>query len=159
MNYMFADGFMGTRAPFFMDVVTLIVALLPLLIYSAILLARKGMYKTHALMQNLIFIISVIVIGYFESGVRLGGGFDAFIIGSGVSHTYASIVMVAHIIIATVTLFYWIGTIFRANSEFRKKILPGRASASHKFLALKTFLGIIFTSFSGIWVYLLLFVY
>jgi len=159
MDYMFADGFMGTRAPFFMDVVTLIVALLPLLIYSAIVFAKKGMYKTHALMQNLIFIISVIVIGYFESGVRLGGGFDAFIIGSGVSHTYASIVMVAHIIIATVALFYWVRIIFRANREFRKGLLPGRASRGHKLLALKTFLSIIFTSFSGIWVYLLLFVY
>jgi len=159
MEYMFADGFMGTRAPFFMDVVTLIVALLPLLIYSAILLARKGLYKTHALMQNLIFIISVIVIGYFESGVRLGGGFDAFIIGSGVSHTYASIVMVAHIIIATATLFYWTSTIFTANKEFYTGHLPGTASTAHKRLALKSFLGIIFTSFSGIWVYLLLFVY
>jgi putative membrane protein len=159
MNYMFADGFMGTRAPFFMDVVTLIVALLPLLIYGGILLARKGRYKTHAFIQNLIFLMSIIVIAYFESGVRLGGGFDAFIIGSGVSHTYASIVMVAHIIISTATLFYWVGTIFSANSEFRKKILPGSASSTHKLLALKTFLGIIFTSFSGIWVYLLLFVY
>ena len=159
MDYMFADGFMGTRAPFFMDVVTLIVAFLPLLIYSAVLLARKGLYKTHALAQNFIFVVSVVVIAYFESGVRLGGGFDAFMIGSGVSHTYASIVMVAHIVVASLTLFFWVRTIWSANSEFRKKILPGRASASHKLLALKTFLGIIFTSFSGIWVYLLLFVY
>jgi putative membrane protein len=159
MEYMFADGFMGTRAPFFMDIVTLIVALLPLLTYSSILFARRGRYKMHALTQNLIFVISVIIIGYFESGVRLGGGFDAFMIGSGVSHTYASIVMVIHIIIATVTLFYWVGIIFTANNNMRKKVLPGSASIAHKSLAFKTFTGIIFTSFSGIWVYLLLFVY
>jgi len=127
MNYMFAPGFIGTRAPFFMDIVTLIVALLPLLVYGAILLARGGNYKSHAVVQNIIFIFSVIIIGYFEMGVRIGGGFDAFISESGVSH--------------------------------RQKTLPGRASQGHKILAVKTFVGIVLTSFSGIWVYLLLFVY
>jgi putative membrane protein len=159
MEYMFADGFIGTRAPFFMDVVTLIVAILPLLVYSGILLARKKMFKVHAFIQNVIFLVSVIVLGYFEGGVRSSGGFDAFIIGSGVSHTYASVVMLVHIFIATATLFYWVQTLYTANRDFRKKMLPGRSSNRHKILALKTFLGIIFTSFSGIWVYLLLFVY
>ncbi|MEO1938547.1 MAG: DUF420 domain-containing protein [Sulfurimonas sp.] len=159
MQYMFADGFMGTRAPFFMDLLTLVVALLPLVIYGGILLARKKLYKTHAAIQNLIFLLSVIVIGYFETGVRVSGGFDAFMLGSGVSHTYSSIVMVVHIAIATATLFYWIRTIVTANREFYKGILPGSASLSHRDLAVKTFLGISLTSFSGIWVYLLLFVY
>ncbi|MDQ7067856.1 MAG: hypothetical protein Q9M40_07695 [Sulfurimonas sp.] len=41
MNYMFESGFLGTKAPFFMDFVTLLVALLPVLVYGAILLAKK----------------------------------------------------------------------------------------------------------------------
>ena len=159
MNYMFAPGFIGTRAPFFMDVVTLIVALLPLLVYGAILVARNGHYKIHAIMQNIIFIFSVIIIGYFEMGVRVGGGFDAFISGSGVSHTYASVVLGIHILIATVTLFYWVMTVVFGNREYRAKQLPGLASRAHKKLAVKSFVGIVLTSFSGIWVYLLLFVY
>jgi len=159
MNYMFEAGFLGTRAPFFMDVVTLIVAALPLLVYLGILFARKKSYKIHALIQNVIFVVSVIIIGYFELGVRVGGGFKAFMIGSGVSHTYASVVLGLHIIIATVALFYWIWLIMRADVEFFKKLLPGRASRAHKALAMKTFIGIVLTSFSGIWVYLLLFVY
>ena len=159
MDYMFTQGFLGTRAPLFMDVVTLIVAVLPLLVYGAIVLARKKFYKAHGFVQNIIFVVSVIVVGYFEYGVRVGGGFDAFIKGSGVSHTYASIVLGLHVIIAIVTLFYWSVTIFQANYQFLKKSLPGPKSNSHKILALKTFLGIVCTSFSGIWVYLLLFVY
>ena len=159
MNYMFASGFIGTRAPFFMDIVTLIVALLPLLVYAAILLARKGEYKLHAIVQNIIFIFSVIIIGYFEMGVRVGGGFDAFISGSGVSHTYASVVLGLHIVIAIVTLFYWVMTVVFGNREYRAKQLPGLASKAHKKLAVKTFVGIVLTAFSGIWVYLLLFVY
>ena len=159
MDYMFEQGFMGSRAPLFMDVVTLIVAILPLLVYGAITLARKEFYKAHALSQNMIFIVSLIVVGYFEYGVRIGGGFDAFIKGSGVSHTYASIVLALHVLIAVATLVYWSITIVKANYQFSKNLIPGPKSDAHKRLALKTFLGIIFTSFSGIWVYLLLFVY
>lgn len=159
MQYMFEPGFIGTRAPFFMDFVTLIVALLPLLVYAAILLARRGHYKLHAIVQNLIFIFSVIIIGYFEMGVRMGGGFDAFISGSGVSHAYASVVLGIHIVIATVTLFYWVMMIVFGNRDYRLKQLPGIASRTHRHLAVKTFIGIVLTSFSGIWVYLLLFVY
>jgi putative membrane protein len=159
MEYMFTEGFLGTRAPLFMDVVTLIVAVLPLLVYGAIVLARKKLYKVHAFMQNIIFIVSVIVVGYFEYGVRIGGGFDAFIKGSGVSHTYASIVLGLHVIIAILTLIYWSLTVVKANYQFSKELIPGPKSNKHKLLALKTFLGIVFTSFSGIWVYLLLFVY
>jgi len=159
MDYMFTQGFLGTRAPLFMDFVTLIVALLPLLVYSAIKLARNGLYKAHAFTQNIIFIVSVIVVGYFEYGVRIGGGFDAFMKESSVSHTYASIVLGLHVIIAVITLLYWSVTIFTANYQFMQRILPGIKSNAHKLLALKTFLGIVFTSFSGIWVYVLLFVY
>ncbi len=159
MDYMFAQGFLGTRAPLFMDVVTLIVAVLPLLVYGAIALARKKFYKAHGFVQNVIFVVSVIVVGYFEYGVRMGGGFDAFMEGSGVSHTYASIVLGLHVIIAVLTLVYWSRTVIKANYQAVKGVLPGLKSNEHKLLALKTFLGIVFTSFSGIWVYLLLFVY
>lgn len=159
MDYMFGAGFLGTRAPFFMDVVTLIVALLPLLVYAAIILAKKKMYKLHAFVQNIIFLFSVVVIGYFEYGVRIGGGFKAFIQNSDLSYTYVIIILGLHIFIATVTLLYWTLTIVRANYQFSKGTIPGVKSREHKLTAIKTFLGIIFTSFSGIWVYLLLFVY
>ncbi len=159
MNYMFEAGFLGTRAPFFMDMVTLIVVCLPLLVYAAILFAKSKRYKLHMLLQNVIFVFSVVVIAYFELGVRIGGGFKAFFVDSGVSHTYASVVLGTHILIATITLFYWVLIMIRVNYEFAKKLIPGRNSNAHKILAIKTFTGILFTSFSGIWVYLLLFVY
>ena len=159
MNYMFQAGFLGTRAPFFMDFVTLIVVFLPIIVFASILLARKGHYVLHALTQNFIFVFAVIVLGYFELGVRVGGGFDAFMQGSGVSHTYASIVLVMHILIALAMLFYWILTVLNANIQFKKGLIPGAKSRHHKLLAAKTFIAIVFTSFSGIWVYLLLFVY
>ena len=159
MDYMFEAGFLGTNAPFFMDLVTLIVAFLPMLIYFAIILARRRLYKAHAAVQNFIFIFSVIVVSYFEYGVRLGGGFDGFMSESHVSHSYALWVLVIHIIIATLTLFYWSKTIIKANYQMAKGLIPGIKAREHRLLAFKSYLGIIFTSFTGIWVYILLFIY
>jgi len=151
MQYMFEEGFLGTRSPFFMDFVTIIVALLPFLVAGAIYLAKMKKYKLHSFTQIVIFSISVIVLIYFETGVRVGGGFKAFMDGSSVSYGYAFFVLIFHIIIATSTLILWFITLIRV-----KKFLP---AGGHKLLGKITFVGITLTSLTGIWVYLLLFVY
>ena len=151
MEYMFESGFLGTRAPFFMDFVTLIVALLPFLMMGAIYFAKIKNYNLHKIAQYTLFIVSLIVVAYFEMGVRLGGGFDYFMEGSGVGHSYALIVLVFHIIIAVLTLFVWIMALTRAQRYLREN--------KHKQMGKITFVGIVLTSLTGIWVYLLLFVY
>lgn len=151
MNYMFESGFLGTRAPFFMDFVTLIVALLPFLMMGVIFFAKIKKYKAHQISQYILFVVSVIVVAYFEIGVRIGGGFDSFIEESSVAHNYALMVLIVHIIIATATLFVWVMALTRAKKYLREK--------KHKQMGKITFNGIILTSLSGIWVYLLLFVY
>lgn len=145
---MFVEGFLGTRAPFFMDFVTLIVALLPFLMMGAIKLATYKKYKAHAIAQIVLFIVSVIVVAYFEVGVRVAGGFDAFMKSSEVSYDYALYVLIFHIIIAVSTLVLWVLT-FSKNKK----------NGSHKLFGMFTFLGIIATSFTGIWVYMLLFIF
>jgi len=151
MEYMFHHGFLGTRAPFFMDMVTLIVALLPLLVAGTIYLARIKKYKYHAFLQIFIFAFSVIVLTYFEYGVRLGGGYKYFIEGTGASHNYVFIVLMFHIAISVVTLIIWI-----TNFAMIKKLL---ATHNHKKAGLLTFTGVVLTSLTGIWVYMLLFIY
>jgi len=159
MNYMFQPGFLGTKAPFFMDFVTLIVALLPLLVGVAISFARNRKYTLHARVQMAILIVSVIVVGYFEYGVRLGGGYETFVQNTHVSHDYLFIVLMVHIAISVFTLGIWGSTIWRALSDSRQGGLPGNYSKVHKKAGIRTFIGIVLTSLTGIWVYLLLFVY
>jgi len=160
MTYMFQPGFLGTKAPFFMDFVTLVVAFLPLLVGVAITLAKRGDYTLHAVVQSVIFVVSVIVVGYFEYGVRLGGGYEAFVQNTHVSHNYLFVVLVVHIVIAVVTLGIWSATLLRAYKESgRGGILPGVGSTAHKKAGMRTFWGIVLTSLTGIWVYLLLFVF
>jgi len=148
---MFDAGFFGTRAPFFMDLVTLIVSLLPLLVAGAISLARNRHYKAHSYVQISIFAFSVIVLSYFEYGVRISGGFNTFMEESSVSHNYAFIVLIFHVAVSVLTLIIWATTIFRA-----KKMLQ---SKKHRKAGLIIFTGVVLTSLTGIWVYFLMFVY
>lgn len=151
LGYMFEAGFFGTRAPLFMDLVTLIVSLLPFIVALAITFAAKKRYALHSYLQIIIFAFSVIVLTYFEYGVRVGGGFAAFMEESGVSYDYALVVLVIHIIIAVITVLLWAIAIFRA-----KKLLQ---LGVHRKMGLVTFAGVVLTSLSGIWVYFLMFVY
>ena len=146
MDYMFRDGFLGTRAPFFMDFTTLIVALLPFLISISIYFARKKSFRIHQISQIVILIFSATVITYFEYGVRLGGGFKEYMKGSSFSPDIALIILILHIIISTYTLFIWIATIINAKK-----------SQNHPKDGRRVALGIIATSITGIWVYIILF--
>jgi len=159
MDYMFETGFLGTRAPFFMDFVMIMVALLPLLTLAAIAMAKIKSYKLHALSQSIIFVVSLIVVGYFEYGVRAGGGFETFMEGSNTEHNYALYVLIFHISIALLTLIIWIKTLWSARKALKNNALPGTASLAHKRDGQITFIGIFLTAFTGIWVYVLLFIY
>lgn len=159
MDYMFQPGFLGTRAPYFMDFVMIIVALLPLLTLIAIGMAKVKSYKLHQTSQMIIFVVSLIVVGYFEYGVRVGGGFEAFMEGSNTTHNYALYVLLFHIATALITIGIWIKTIMSARKAIKNNALPGSASLQHQRDGKLTFAGIFLTSFTGIWVYVLLFVY
>ncbi len=156
---MFQDGFLGTRAPFFMDFVMIMVALLPPLVMGAISMAKVKKYKLHALTQRIIFILSVIIVGYFEYGVRAGGGFEGFMQESNASYSYAFYVLIFHILVAVITLVLWVKTLWSARVNTKSSNLPGAYSKSHKKAGQLTFFGIFMTALTGIWVYILLFVY
>lgn len=159
MDFLFQPGFLGTRAPLFMDIVSVIVALLPFLIYGAIMLAKKKDYNAHEKVQKLLFIVSVLVVGFFEYGVRMEGGYKNLMEGSSVSHDYLLYVLIFHIMISVVTLVLWIITLYRGNRDKKQSALPGLYSESHKKDGQRTFVGIILTMLTGAWVYMLLFVF
>ncbi len=159
MDSIFQPGFLGTRSPLFMDIVSVIVALLPFLIFGAILLAKKKNYKAHESVQKLLFVVTVIVVAFFEFGVRFVGGYKILMEGSSVGHNYFIYVLIFHIIISVVTLGLWTMTLYRARRYKRQKTLPGMDSNAHKKEGQRTFIGIILTMLTGGWVYALLFVF
>jgi len=159
MDFLFSSGFLGTRAPLFMDIVSVIVAALPFLVYWAISLAKKRNYSAHESVQKLLFIVTVIVVAFFEFGVRMEGGYKNLMEGSSVGHNYFIYVLIFHIIISVVTLILWVMTLYFAKRYKRQSTLPGLYSERHKRDGKRTFIGIILTMLTGAWVYALLFVY
>jgi len=157
MEYMFQSGFLGTRAPFFMDFVMIMVALLPLLVAVAISFAKKHKYNLHAVVHQIIFVAAAIVVGYFEYGVRAGGGYEGFVKGSSVSHVYAFYVLIFHIIVATLGFGVWLHTIWSARKDNQRNTLPGIYSQSHAKAGRRAFMWIVATAITGVWVYILLF--
>jgi len=156
MEYMFEAGFLGTRAPLFMDFVTVIVVLLPFLIGGSIYLARQKSYDFHQISQIVILIFSVIVVGYFEYGVRLGGGFSEYVQATTVDYNVALVILIVHIMIAIVTLYLWIATIYKARKS--NIIHHQQTPYNHKKAGMFTAMWIVATSVTGLIVYVILFV-
>jgi len=155
MEYMYKQGFLGTKAPFFMDLTTLIVAFLPFLLAIAIYFAQKRRYKIHTILQTVIYIVSAIVVGYFEYGVRTGEGFKDFLKSTSVSHNYIFLVLTFHIVVATMGYILWTMLLYSALKH--KDNLPGNASKKHTKDGKRVFIWMSLTAVSGIWIYLLLF--
>jgi putative membrane protein len=151
LEIMNLPGFLGTRAPLFMDIVSLIVAFLPFLMLGIIALAKQKKYKLHTLLQGILYAISVLVITFFEIGVRLVGGFKSFMEGSSVGHDDAFIVLIFHIMISVITLIIWTTTLLTAKKQLQLK--------KHKRAGWMTFIGVTLTTLTGGWVYFILFVY
>jgi len=158
MDYMFQSGFLGTRAPFFMDFVLVMVALLPLLVAVAISFAKRHNYRLHAVTHQIIFVVAFIVVAYFEYGVRVGGGYEGFVKGTSASHNYILYVLILHIIISVIGFGIWLSTIISARKDSKNRTLPGIYSASHKKAGIRAFIWIVLTALTGVWVYILLFI-
>ena len=159
MDILFEAGFLGTRAPLFMDIVSVIVSCLPFMVYGAILLAKREAYHLHQVLQMLLFTVTLIVVLFFEYGVRKEGGYQHLMKGSLVSHDYLFYVLLVHIAIATVTLLAWLYTLYSARRYAQQHTLPGLYSPMHKKDGIRTFVGIILTALTGLWVYALLFIF
>ena len=151
LEFMNQAGFFGTRAPLFMDIVSLIVAVLPFLMLGIISLAKIEKYKLHALLQGILFAVSVVVLTFFEIGVRFVGGFKSFMEGSSVGHDYAFIVLIFHIAVSVMTLIIWTTTLLMAKKQLQLN--------KHKRAGWLTFFGVVMTTLTGMWVYFILFVY
>lgn len=155
---MFEAGFLGTRAPLFMDLVTIYFALLPLLVGSAILLAVKGRYRAHFKSQAVLFLLTMVMVVVFEIGVRIGGGFNDYMEGSELSYGWVLSYLLLHIVIALFTVVVWGLTIYKSMKVFVKDGPTAPYFQEHKRKAKLLYLAIVVTSLMGCSMYPILFV-
>jgi len=154
---MFGIGFLGTKAPFFMDFITVYFAILPILVGLSIFAVIQKRYELHYKMQLVTFLVTLIFVTIFEVGVRIFGGFSTFMESSNVNLTFMIALLSIHILIAIVTTILWSSLIY--SSVKQVKIENQQIQSSHKKFGKILFFGISITSFLGVLIYYLLFIY
>ncbi len=153
------SGFLGTRAPLFMDVVTLYFAALPFLVAFSIYLAVKGKYQKHFKSQMAVFVLTLLMVVVFEIGVRVDGGFNVYMQESSISYTGAVVYLVVHILFALMTMVAWGITIYSSYKAYREEGMGSSYFKLHKKRARWVFLAIVINSIMGTLMYPILFVW
>jgi len=152
---MFEAGFLGTRALWFMDVVTLWFAVLPFLMALAILFAMRKRYAAHMRLQTILFALTLAMVLVFEVGVRFSGGFAAYAEHSSVSIGALAALLAVHVLIAVAAVGTWAWLLIDSLRRYRRS---GEVIAGHRRYGKIVFAGMAVTSFLGVTIYLLLFV-
>ncbi len=153
---MFSQGFLGTTAPFYMDAVTLYFAILPLLLGFGVYFALKKRYQLHFQWQMLTFVLTLVMVVVFEIGVRISGGFNAFMAQSNADYNMMLGLMVIHVLVALVSVVLWSALIYGAIKRYR--IEKESLNVSHKKAGYWVFAGMSLTSIMGVMIYWFLFI-
>lgn len=154
---MFSNGFLGTSAPFYMDLATLYFAILPFLLGIGIRYAVKKELDKHYKVQLGTFILTLLIVVFFEIGVRVSGGLFAFMQESHINYTFMVVFMIIHIIIAITSVLIWSALIYGAVKAQRNKNIS--LPASHQRFGKYVFAGLTVTAFMGVMIYYFLFIY
>lgn len=148
----FEPGFLATRAPMYMDIVTLYFALFPFLLGASIFLAIRGKINMHYLSQMTILAVTLIMIIIFEIGVRMSGGFREYVQLSSVSYDFLLLFLAVHIFIAIMAVGGWIYlviTSYRTYLEFGKEAMTKHPKMGRWIFAALTLTSIMGCSMYG----------
>jgi len=151
----FEPGFLGTRAAFYMDMVTLYFAILPFLLGLSIRQAVIGNIALHYHSQMAILGLTVVMVIVFEVGVRIEGGFVEYVKMSPVSYDFLLLFLAVHIFIALMAVGGWVYLII---TSYRTYLQGGKeAMGKHRKMGKWIFAALTLTSVMGCSIYLFLF--
>jgi len=153
MEYLFGVGFLGTRAPYYMDGIIVFLLSLPFLILFSIMLAGNGKYRLHRFTQTLLFISTLLILIAFNYGIHVYENFDELVAMGSVDYTQTFYLLVAQTILSMVMLIMWFSTLLFAISDRRRRALPGLYSSGHKKTGRKVFLAVILTMMTNVYLY------
>jgi putative membrane protein len=147
-----SDGFLGTRASLMLDVVAIaMVAVLALLAGSVWLVHYRRRYRLHKQIQLVLAAALLIVVGLFETEIRIHGWRSR----AESSPYYSTCVMPAlavHLGFSTSTCLLWAAVMVAALRKFGRAPQPGPHSAAHRFWGRLAALDMLCTAVSG-WIF------
>lgn len=153
---LFSQGFLGTTAPFYLDLATIYFALLPFLLAFSIFLAVKKDYKKHFISQAIILVTTLVIVVIFEIGIRISGGFLEYSKYSNISYDFMLVFLIIHIIIAILAVGGWLFLFISTFKQYKNNTLDAK---QHKKIGKAIFTALTISSIMGIFIYLFLFVF
>lgn len=153
------QGFLGTKALLFMDIVTIYFALLPFLLVYSISFAIKKNYKKHFISQSIILGLTLVLVLVFEIGVRLTGGFMEYAKESSLSYDFLLYFLIVHIIIAIFAVAGWLYLYISSYKEYKLNGYANFSNTKHKKIAKAIFASLTLTSIMGVCIYIFLFIF
>jgi len=156
---MFQLGFLGTKAPFFVDITVIFMVLLPFLVAFAIWLAIKEHHSIHIKMQITLFLITLILLVYSVYNIYFVIGFNHYIQNSSINSNLVLYFSIFYMVIELFTIIMWYYTIKFAIADSQRRALPGLYSLSHKKSGRVSAFLIILTSIIYIALYSILFIF
>ncbi len=151
-----AKGFLGTTAPFYLDLATIYFAILPFLLAFSIYFAVKKEYKKHFISQAIILGVTLTIVVIFEIGVRVSGGFLEYSKYSNVSLDFMLIFLIVHILIAIAAVGGWLFLFISSYKDYKNNTFNAQ---KHRKIGKAIFIALTISSVMGVCIYAFLFVF
>ncbi|MDB4439431.1 DUF420 domain-containing protein [Planctomicrobium sp.] len=164
---MMSHGFLGYDASFMLDfVVTALVLIVPVLLYSLYVIKFQRNFVLHRNLQIGLGIVLLVAVTAFEVDTQWAhGGWENIVNKnpesprlSGDAYQHARQVLWIHLVFAVTTPFLWAATLIYALKRFPNPPQPGDHSKLHKTLGWLSVIDIVLTSVTGLWFYYTAFV-
>ena len=142
-------------------VVTSLVALVPVLLFSLLVVKYQHNYRLHRNLQLVTGLILLVAVTAFEVDVQLLHGGWRNIVNknpesprlTGEAMARVQQVLRIHLIFAISTPFLWATTLFLAWRHFGSAPHPGPHSRTHQLLGWLSVIDLVLTAMTGIWFY------
>ena len=135
MNKIFHPSFLGARCDALMDIVVIsMTIILPLLYFSMKKVKHDRDYKTHKMIQLIMFIVLFFVVIIFEYDMKAHGGIFEMVKGSSYEGTFfLNFMIYFHTFLSITTSLIWIILIGFSLKKFPNPPKPNHFSKTHKF--------------------------
>ena len=153
-----SNGFLGYDSSLMLDVVvSALVLVVPVIIYSLYLVKVRKNFALHAAIQTTLSVVLLIVVVAFEVDMRMHGGWQNIVnknpdaprlVGEALAQVRT--MLLVHLVFAVSTPLIWTTTLVLAWRRFANPPQPGNHSRLHKTLGWISTIDLVLTSVTGL---------
>lgn len=158
-------GFLGYRSTFMLDfVVSALVLIVPLLLFSLYSVKIKRNFSLHKKLQIVLGAVLLVAVAAFEIDVQVMHGGWQNIVGqretplTPAQFDYVRTVLYVHLVFAVTTPLFWAATLFLALKRIPNPPTPCAHSKLHQKLGWISTIDITLTSLTGLYWYYVAFI-